>query len=448
VDSNERPRRVVIVGSGFGGLFAARALRGAPVEVTLIDRVNHHLFQPLLYQVATGILPEGEVAPAIRDVLRRYRNVRVQLADVSHVDVERKVVVAEQPGRTVETPYDTLVVATGLETSYFGHDELGRHAPGLKSIDDALELRGRIFDAFEMAETEPDPAARPAWLTFVVVGGGPTGVEMAGQILELSRRALRGNFRTIDPATARVLVVEGTGSLLPSFGGRAAHLAQRDLARMGAEIMTDHLVVDMDDRSVTIKDKDGRTQRIEARTKVWAAGMAAAPLARQVAEATGAPTDRQGRVRVLPDCTVPGHPEIFVVGDGMALDDLPGLAEVAIQTGIHAALTIRRRAAGDQTSRPFRYRDLGSMAVVSQYRAVARFGSVTVGGFVGWCLWLAVHLTFLTGFKNRFAALAHWTIAFVARSRGERVITRQQIQAREVIASLRSGQEGTAPADE
>ena len=297
-----------------------------------------------------------------------------------------------------------------------------------------------------MAETEPDPAARPAWLTFVVVGGGPTGVEMAGQILELSRRALRRNFRVIDPATARVLVVEGTGSLLPSFGERASRLARRDLVRVGAEILTDHMVVDMDDASVTVKGGDGRTQRIEARTKVWAAGMAAAPVGREVGRAAGADVDRHGRVDVLPDCTVPGHPEIFVIGDAMALNGLPGLAEVAIQSGIHAALTIRRRVAGDTTARPLRYRDLGSMAVVSQYRAVARFGPVTIGGFVGWCLWLVVHLAFLTGFKNRMAALAQWTIAFLARGRAERVITRQQIHARQAIATLRSDpRTGTRP---
>lgn len=448
VAAAEGPHQVVIVGSGFGGLFAARALRGAPVQVTVIDRVNHHLFQPLLYQVATGILPEGEVAPATRDVLRNYRNVRVQLAEVADVDLARKVVVAQQPGRTLETHYDSLILATGLETSYFGHDELGRFAPGLKSIDDALELRGRILDAFEMAETEPDPAARPAWLTFVVVGGGPTGVEMAGQILELSRHALRGNFRTIDPASARVVVVEGTGSLLPSFGGRASRLAHRDLQRMGAELMTDHLVVGMDDMSVTVRAADGTTARIEARTKVWAAGMAAAPLGRRVAEAAGAEVDRQGRVKVLPDCTLPGHPEVFVVGDGMALDDLPGLAEVAIQSGVFAALTIRRRLNGTSTPRSFHYHDLGMLAVVSQYRAVARFGRITIGGFAAWSLWLVVHLTFLTGFKNRVAALAQWTIAFFARGRAERVITRQQIQAREAIALLRhTGGSDIAPPD-
>jgi NADH dehydrogenase len=434
--------RLVIIGSGFGGLFAARTMRGAPVQVTLIDRVNHHLFQPLLYQVATGILSEGEVAPATRDVLRRHRNLRVQLAEVTGFDLERRVVLSVQPGQTLETPYDSLIVATGLETTYFGHEELARFAPGLKSIDNALELRGRIFDAFEMAETDPDPSARRQWLTFVVVGGGPTGVEMAGQIVELAHRALRGNFRNIDPASAHVILAEGGDRLMPTFGGRTSVIATRDLRGLGVDVRTKCMVVGMDDEGVTLRYEDGREERIEARTKVWAAGMTASPLGRQLAEASGAEVDKVGRVRVLPDCTLRGHPEVFVIGDMMALDALPGLAEVAIQSGVHAALTVRRRLDGDQTERPFRYRDLGSMAIVSRFRGVAVFGNVTFGGFVGWFMWLVVHLTFLTGFKNRFTALVHWAVAFVGRGGAERVITRQQIVAREAIAALRAGPAG------
>ncbi len=440
VDGAAGTHRVVIVGSGFGGLFAARALRGAPVDVTVIDRVNHHLFQPLLYQVATGILAEGEIAPATRDVLRRNPNLRVQLAEVTGFDLERRVVFSSQPGRTLETPYDSLIVGAGLETSYFGHDELARFAPGLKSIDDALELRGRIFDAFEMAETEPHPPARRSWLTFVVVGGGPTGVEMAGQIVELSRRALRDNFRTIDPASARVILAEGTDRLLPTFGGGTPAIAMRDLRASGVDIRTNCMVVGIDDAGVDLRYGDGREERVDARTKVWAAGMAASPLGRRLAEASGAELDRTGRVRVLPDCTLPGHPEVFVVGDMMALGDLPGLAEVAIQTGVHAALTVRRRQAGDESTRPFHYRDLGSMAIISRFRGVAHFRSVSVGGLFGWLLWLVVHLTFLTGFKNRFTALVHWAVAFIGRGGAERVITHQQIVAREAIAAVRAQQ--------
>ncbi|HTX63517.1 MAG TPA: FAD-dependent oxidoreductase, partial [Acidimicrobiales bacterium] len=345
-----------------------------------------------------------------------------------------------QPGGSLETPYDSLIVAAGLETSYFGHDALARFAPGLKSIDDALELRSRIFDAFEMAETETDPAERRSWLTFVVVGGGPTGVEMAGQIVELSRRALRGNFRTIDPASAHVILAEGADRLLPAFGGRTPSIAGRDLRALGVDVRTGCKVVGMDDAGVDLRYDDGHDARVDARTKVWAAGMTASPLGRQLAGASGAELDRAGRVRVLPDCTLPGHPEVFVVGDMMALDDLPGLAEVAIQTGVHAALTIRRRLGGDLGSRPFRSRDLGSMAIISRFRGVARFGNLTVGGFAGWAMWLVVHLTFLTGFKNRFIALVHWAVAFVGRGGAERVITHQQIVAREAIAAARDEQ--------
>lgn len=430
---------MVIVGSGFGGLFAARAFHGASVEVTVIDRVNHHLFQPLLYQVATGILPGGEVAPPTRDVLRRYPNTHVQLAEVTGFDLERRVVFSTQPGRLLETPYDSLIVSTGLQTSYFGNDELARFAPGLKSIDDALELRGRIFDAFEMAETEPLGWERLSWLTFVVVGGGPSGVEMAGQMVELSRRALRRNFRVIDPASAHVILAEGGDRLLPTFGGRTPAIAMHDLRAIGVDVRTNCMVVGMDDEGVELRYGDGHQERVNARTKVWAAGMTASPLGRQLADASGAELDRTGRVRVRPDCTLPGHPEVFVIGDMMALDDLPGLAEVAIQTGVHAALTVRRRLAGETTSRPFRYRDLGTMAIISRFRGVANIKNLSVGGFAGWLLWLVVHLTFLTGFKNRFTALIHWAIAFVGRGGAERVITHQQIVAREAIATVRAG---------
>lgn len=445
----EQPaHRVVIIGSGFGGLFAARALRGAPAEVTVIDRMNHHLFQPLLYQVATGILSEGDVAPAIRDVLRNHPSAHVQLAEVRHIDLERRVVVGERPGRVIETPYDSLIVATGVETSYFGHDGFSRWAPGMKSLDDALELRGRIFGAFEMAESEPDQRIRREWLTFVVVGGGPTGVEMAGQLRELSTLALRRNFRTIDPASARVILVEGLDKVLASFGPRLARAAQVDLERLGVEVRTGWMVAGLDERGVDIRHPDGTVDRIDARTKVWAAGMSASPLGRLLAEQSGADVDRMGRVQVLPDCTVPGHPEVFVVGDLMALDGLPGLAEVAIQSGMHAARTIRHRLDGDTANRRFKYHDLGTLAIVSRFGAVARFHRLGFHGLAAWLVWLVVHLTFLTGFKNRLSALTSWTIAFVARGRSERAFTTQQVFARHAIAALRRWVAGTERSDD
>lgn len=416
-------RRVVVVGSGFGGLFAARFLRRAAVDVTLVARTNHHLFQPLLYQVATGILSEGEIAPATRDVLRRHRSTRVQLAEVTGFDVDRRVVRAEQAGRRREIPYDGLIVAAGVETSYVGHHEYAAWAPGLKSVDDALDLRARILGAFEMAEVEDDHGAREAWLTFVLVGGGPTGVEMAGELAELSRRSLRHDFRAVDPGRARILLFEGGDRILPGFGDRLSRLAARDLAGLGVEVHTSTMVTGMDEASVTVRGPGGATRRVPARTKVWAAGMAASPLARELAEATGAGLDHMGRIRVLPDCSLPGHPEVFCVGDMMALGDLPGMAEVAIQSGVHAARLVTRRLDGDLSDVPFRYHDLGQLAVVSRFRAVAELGRLSVGGVVGWVLWLVVHLTFLTGFKNRAGALAHWAVSFLGRSRAERTLT-------------------------
>jgi len=426
--------RVVIVGSGFGGLFAARALRRAPVQVTVVDRANHHLFQPLLYQVATGILSEGNIAPATRDVLRHHRNTAVKLAVVTDIDLQRRVVTARQPWQDIELPYDSLIVATGVQTSYFDHPEFARWAPGMKSIDDALELRARIFGAFEMAETEPDPEIRRAWLTFAVIGGGPTGVEMAGQIAELSHRSLQHNFRRIDPRDARVLLFEGGDHVLAPFGDRIAHMTERDLGRLGVEVQTGATVTGMDAYHVEVRLADGTTQSVAARTKIWAAGMTASPLGRLLADRSGADLDRMGRVKVDPDCSLPGHPEVFVIGDLMTLGDLPGMAEVAMQSGVHAAHLIRRRLAGDYADRPFRYRDLGMLATISRFRAVARIGGLSIGGFVGWLLWLVVHLTFLTGFKNRIGALAYWTVSFVGRGRSERTITFHQVAARRALA--------------
>ena len=417
-----RLHHVVIIGSGFGGLFAARALKQAPVRITIIDRTNHHLFQPLLYQVATGILSEGQIAPPIRDVFRNYPALRVILGEVEQVDVEAREVHVDEFGKPLVIGYDSLIVAGGATSSYFGHDEFRKTSHGLKTLDDALALRGDIFGAFELAEAETDPQERRRLMTFVVVGGGPTGVEMAGQLRELSRRALRRNYRMIDPADTRVVLVEGVDRLVGSMGSYVSRLTQRDLTRLGVEIHLGATVTDMDDDGVEITKRDGSKERIAAATKVWAAGTRASGLGAILAEAAGAETDQAGRVVVGPDCSLPTHPEVFVVGDLMASDDLPYVAELAIQSGIHAARSIVRRLDGKPTTR-FRFRDLGTLAVISRFTAVAKIGPIKVGGFVGWLLWLVVHITFLTGFKNRFGALARWTVSFIGRGRYERALT-------------------------
>jgi NADH dehydrogenase len=423
VGATEREHRVVIIGCGFGGLFAARALkRTRGVQVTLIDRTNHHLFQPLLYQVATGILSEGEIAPPIRDIFRKYKSLRVVLAEVERIDVVAHQVHADEFGTPLTIDYDSLIVAGGATTSYFGHDDFKASARGMKSLDDALALRGQIFGAFELAEAEPDDAARRRLMTFVVVGGGPTGVEMAGQLKELSRRALHDNYRRINPRDTRVVLVEGTDRLLGSMGARVSRLTARDLGRMGVEIHRNAMVTDLSTEGVEITKGDGSKERVPAATKVWAAGTRAAGLGASLAEAVGAEVDKAGRVFVEPDCSLPGHPEVFVVGDLMALDDLPGVAEVAIQTGAHAAHSIERRLQGNEP-KPFRYHDLGTLATIARFRAVAHIGPLQLGGFVGWLLWLVVHITFLTGFKNRFGALARWAVSFVGRGRYERALT-------------------------
>jgi NADH:quinone reductase (non-electrogenic) len=430
--------RVVIVGSGFGGLFAAKALRRDDVAVTIVAATPHHLFQPLLYQVATGILSPGEIAPATREILRRRENVRVLLGEVAEIDPDTRSVTARAPGRsapfTVE--YDSLILATGATQSYFGNDRFADYAPGLKSIDDALELRGRIFGAFELAELETDPKVRQRRLTFVVVGAGPTGVEMAGQIAELAHRALPKEFRNIDTRSARIVLVDGAPEVLPAFGDHLSVKAKERLEMLGVEVRLDAFVDDVDAFGIDIKGKDGHHERIEAQTKIWAAGVAASPLGAQLAKAVGAEVDRAGRVKVLPDCTLPGHPEIFVVGDLMALDDLPGLAQVAIQSGRYAAKQIGLRLDGEPPAAPFHYFDKGSMATVSRLSAVASVGRLRFAGFSAWVLWLIVHLMYLVGFKNRLTTVMHWAVSFVGRGRSERAATAQQVFARAAIQEV------------
>ena len=418
-------KRVVIIGSGFGGLFAAKALKRADVEITLIARTTHHLFQPLLYQVATGILSEGEIAPATRDVLRRQQNVRVLLGEVTGIDVETRTVTHHLLDRVTVTGYDELIVAAGAGQSYFGNDHFARHAPGMKSIDDALELRGRIFGAFELAELATDPAEIDKLLTFVVVGAGPTGVEMAGQITELARRALPGGFRNIDPRTARVVLVDFADQVLGSFGERLSEAAQRHLRQIDVEVQLGAMVVDVGRDSITVKDNDGSVRTIPSFCKIWAAGVSASPLAKVLADQTGAELDRAGRIATLPDLTLPGHPEVFVIGDMASLNGYPGVAQVAIQGARHAASTIKGRPA-----QAFRYRDKGSMATVSRFHAVASVKGLRFHGFLAWLLWLAVHIVYIVGFKSRVTTVLHWAVSFVGRGRSERVATEQQVLGR------------------
>jgi NADH dehydrogenase len=417
------PPRVVIIGSGFAGLFATRRLSRAPVSVTVIDQTTHHLFQPLLYQVATGILSEGEIAPATREVVRRQANAAVILGLVTDIDLAARTVTSRAIGHELVTPYDSLIVAAGAGSSYFGHDEFATHAPGLKTIDDALELRARIFGAFEMAEIETDPQARAAWLSFIIVGAGATGVEMAGQIAELAHKTLRSNFRHIDPSDARILLVDAGPRVLPQFDERLSRKAAEHLRQIGVKIDLNVRVTGVDHDGIDLDAGDAGHQRIEARTKVWAAGVQASPLGALLAEAAGVQLEHGGRVPVTPNCSLSGHPEVFVVGDMMSLDDLPGVAEVALQSGRHAAGEIERRLAGHTTPAPFRYRDLGTLASISKNFAVAELGPIRIWGLAGWLLWLFVHLTFLTGFKNRITTLFHWAVSFIGRGRAERTIT-------------------------
>jgi len=432
--------RVVIIGSGFGGLFGAKALRRSDVDVTMIAQTSHHLFQPLLYQVATGILSEGEIAPPTREVLSRQRNARVLLGEVTGIDLERRLVTSSVLGRRTVTPYDSLLVAAGATQSYFGNDQFSEFAPGMKSIDDALELRGRIFGAFEMAElgaSRGDDVRHH--LTFVVVGAGPTGVEMAGQIAELSRRTLSRDFRAIQTHEARVILLDAAPQVLPPFGQRLGEKAKRELEKLGVEVILGAMVTDVDERGIEMKFKDGRTERLDAVTKIWAAGVQASPLTKTLAEQTGAPLDRAGRIGVNPDLTLPGHPEVFVVGDMIALDNLPGVAQVAIQGAKYAAREIDRRVRGKAPQRPFKYFDKGSMAIISRFRAVAMIGKLRVTGVLAWLAWLVVHLFYLTGFKNRVAAVLHWFVSFLGRGRSERTTTEQQIFGRAALARLQGG---------
>jgi NADH dehydrogenase len=410
----DRKPRVVIVGAGFAGLSAAKALADAPFDVTLIDRHNYHLFQPLLYQVATAGLSPADIASPVRNILRRQPNAAVILAQVSGVDLTRKEVLAE--GRRI--PFDILVLATGAEHAYFGHDDWAPFAPGLKTIDDATDIRRRILLAFELAETEPDPAERARLLNFVVVGGGPTGVEMAGAIAELANRALAYDFRHVDPRMARIILVEAGQRLLAGFDPALSEKARRSLEQLGVEVRLEAAVTDCDQAGVCLGD-----ERIETRTIVWAAGVKASP----AGEWLDAPVDQAGRARVNADLSVPGHPDIFIVGDAASVagedgKPLPGVAPVAKQQGQYIAKLLIARAAGVPPP-SFRYRDFGSLATIGRKRAVVQMGRVKISGFPAWVLWSVAHIYFLIGFRNRLAVALTWLWSYLTLQRGTRLIT-------------------------
>lgn len=437
--------RVVIIGSGFGGLTAAKALKRVPegtqVDITLISKTTTHLFQPLLYQVATGILSEGDIAPTTRLILRKQKNVRVLWGDVSAIDLTARTVTSHLMGMDTVTPYDSLIVAAGAQQSYFGHDEYAAFAPGMKSVDDALELRGRILGAFEAAEVATDPAERRRRLTFVVVGAGPTGVELAGA------------FRTITPSECRVILLDAAPAVLPPMGPKLGLKAQRRLQKMDVEVQLNAMVTAVDYMGITVKETDGAERRIECACKVWAAGVQASALGAMIAEQSdGTETDRAGRVIVEPDLTVKGHPYVFVVGDLMSVPGVPGMAQGAIQGAKYAAGIIKQAVKGQDNPaerKPFRYVNKGSMALISRYSAVAQVGRVEFAGFIAWLAWLLLHLYYLIGHRNRLAAMFAWGISFLGRTRGQMAITSQMIYARPVVEWLeRQAQDGTLAAAE
>jgi NADH dehydrogenase len=403
------PARVVIVGCGFGGLRAAQALKRAPVEVTIVDSTNHHLFSPLLYQVATAGLSAPDISAPIRHIVEKQKNATVLMAHVERVEPSRRVVVF---GDGTELGYDYLILAPGAVNHYFGNDEWARHAPGLKTLEDAFQIRSRILNAYEQAERTDDAAKRAAWLTFIVIGGGATGVELAGTLAEIARHTLRGEFRRIDPGKARVVLVEGSERVLPPYTPDLSEKARRQLERLGVTVWLG--------RRVTGVDADGVSmgaERLEAKTVIWAAGVTSSPLGRSL----GAPLDRAGRVLIEKDLSVPGHPEIFVIGDLAGLPGVPAIAPAAKQMGGRAAANIRNSIAG-KARVPFRYRDYGQLATIGRNAAVAMFGGLRFSGYPAWLLWLVAHIYFLINFRNRLVVLAEWAWSYWTYQRYARII--------------------------
>jgi NADH dehydrogenase len=425
--------RVVILGGGFGGLYTAKALRRAAVEVTLVDKRNFHLFQPLLYQVATGSLSPGEIASPLRSVLSGQRNTRVLLGEAVDLDPRRKVLILADHGADGEIPYDTLVVATGARDAWFGHDEWAQHAAPLKTIEEAVRIRHRILYAFEAAEREQDPEKRRQWLTFIVVGAGATGVELAGALGEIANDTLKHDFRSIDPKQARILLLDGASRVLPPYPEDLSRKAEASLIRVGVRPYAGVRVVGIDESGVNVEHGDGRTEHLAARTVIWAAGVRASAFGEILARRAGAALERGGRVVVGPDLSLPGYPEIFVIGDLAHTTDrqgrpLPGVAQVAMQQGSYVARLIRRKTGGRRTgggapNKPFRYRDRGDLAVIGRAAAVARIGGFHLSGFLAWLIWLFVHLMYLVEFSNRLLVFIHWGFLYLTFNRGARLIT-------------------------
>ena len=437
----ESTHRVLILGGGFGGLYAAKALRKAPVQLTVLDRRNFHLFQPLLYQVATGSLSPGEIASPLRAVLRRQQNTQVLLAEAVDLDAQHRKVILDSG----DLEYDTLIVAAGSTDSYFGHDDWKLVAPGLKSIEEATEIRHKILYAFEAAEKEHDPEIRREWLTFVLVGGGPTGVELAGALGEIAHDTLRRDFRSIRPEEAVIWLVEGGGRVLPTYPPDLSARAEASLTRLGVTVRTNAFVTAIDPTGVTVKTSGG-SEQILARTVIWSAGVQASPFGRTLQQRAGAQLDRAGRVIVNPDCSVPGHPEIFVIGDlaHLELDGklLPGVAQVAMQEGGYVAKLIQKRLRGE-TAAPFRYFDKGNLAVIGRAAAVAQIGPIHMSGLLAWITWLFVHLMYLVEFSNRVLVFIHWGFLYLTFNRGARLITGEDPLGPEKAESRKQKAEST-----
>lgn len=431
---------VVIIGSGFGGLFAARELDGADVDVTLISRTNFHLFPPLLYQVATGLLSTGEIATSTRQILGKQKNTDVVRGDVTDINLDDNTVTFDEGQFTRTYEYDSLIVAAGAGQSYFGNDHFAEFAPGLKTLDNALEIRARLVTAFERAEVAEDPEERERLLTFVIVGAGPTGVELAGQIAEMAHRSFRNEYSNFRPSSAKIILLDGAPQVLPPFGKRLGRKAQRELERIGVTVRLNAMVTNIDETSVTYKDmKTEEETTIDSYTKIWSAGVAASPLGKMVADQAGLEVDRAGKVPVNKDLSVGDHRNVFVVGDMMNLDKLPGLAQVAIQSGEYAAKAIKAGVEDEQEPdqrEPFEYFDKGSMAIVSRFHAVVKMGKVEIAGFLGWVMWLLVHVSFLVSKRNRVVSMFTWTLNALTPKRYNLPTTLQQMHARTGLLNL------------